>query len=428
MLVTAALSVVAIVQRRIADHAAAHALTQSRVAKAAALRAKAAALIPTDPQLGIVSAIEAYEIAPSSDAEHQLRDVLSNLGAGGTGPVETVPAAAFSPDGRRVVTVGRAGKAEMWNPHTGEPIRTIDAGNRVTAIAFSPDGTQFATSDLAGYARTWDTNTGRRRHTFSAHASLRGPLLSVAYSKSSSELVTVGVKDNGTIWNIHTGAAGTLNAFKPPTFAASFGLGGHVVALVGAGGVAGIASSKSPLKSTTFSGRPYLAVVSPRGDSVITADSSRLATCRLGFQKGSGVPVSRCRPLRGHAGPVTAAVFSPNGKEVMTSSIDGAARVWRTRSGVLPRVLPTHGGPVLDARFDSTGKLAVTAGADGTVRIWKVSTGEEIRAIRVSSGTPVLSAAFSPDDGSVILTVTAKGATKLWNWKTQKVNRSLGGT
>ena len=63
-------------------------------------------------------------------------------------------------------------------------------------------------------------------------------------------------------------------------------------------------------------------------------------------------------------GPVAQAVFSPDGKLVVTAGGGGEARIFRTNTGALVRRL-RHGAPLEAASFSPDGSLIVTAGSDG---------------------------------------------------------------
>src|SRR5262249_28503375 len=66
------------------------------------------------------------------------------------------------------------------------------------------------------------------------------------------------------------------------------------------------------------------------------------------------------------------AEFSPDGKRIVTASLDGSARVWDANSG-LPLTQPLkHGGPVRDAEFSPDGQRVITASDDGTAVIWDI--------------------------------------------------------
>ena len=71
-----------------------------------------------------------------------------------------------------------------------------------------------------------------------------------------------------------------------------------------------------------------------------------------------------------HRGAVTSAAFSPDSTCVVTTSIDGTARVWEASTGNPGPVLQ-HKPAVRSAVFSPPdGKLVLTTSADGTARIY----------------------------------------------------------
>ena len=59
------------------------------------------------------------------------------------GHTKDVRAVAYLPDGR-LVSGGSDRTVRVWNPATGEPLRTIKASTPVYAVAAAPDGRTFA--------------------------------------------------------------------------------------------------------------------------------------------------------------------------------------------------------------------------------------------------------------------------------------------
>ena len=76
------------------------------------------------------------------------------------GSYRGVDAAAFSPDGRQLTSIGRD-EVILWDTASGKEQYRLDSDHSVDATAFSPDGKQLA---LIGRDEVilWDTATGKR--------------------------------------------------------------------------------------------------------------------------------------------------------------------------------------------------------------------------------------------------------------------------
>ena len=86
-----------------------------------------------------------------------------------------VLAAAFSPDGSRVVTASDDRTARVWDARTGKPLtEPLAHQGTVRAAAFSPDGARVVTASDDKTARVWDARTGKPAHQ-APRASRQGP-------------------------------------------------------------------------------------------------------------------------------------------------------------------------------------------------------------------------------------------------------------
>src|SRR6185503_14664635 len=79
----------------------------------------------------------------------------------------TVTRAAFSPDGRRVVSGSSNGVLRIWNAHNGaELLRFPDRKSAFSGVALSADGELLATTSASVYKpvdgplRIWNSRTG----------------------------------------------------------------------------------------------------------------------------------------------------------------------------------------------------------------------------------------------------------------------------
>ena len=108
----------------------------------------------------------------------------------------------------------------------------------------------------------------------------------------------------------------------------------------------------------------------PRNDAAVC----RLATCLI--QHSWNLPALVLR----HRAKVTSAEFSPDGKKILTASLDGTARVWNAQTGAPLTPLLEHKAGVRLARFDPSAKKIITvAGELSEVsslqeRVWDAET------------------------------------------------------
>jgi len=117
--------------------------------------------------------------------------------------------------------------------------------------------------------------------------------------------------------------------------------------------------------------------------------------------------------LKGHAGAVNVASFSPDGRRIVTASCDNTARVWDAESGKEIALLKAHEDWVRSASFSRDGRRIVTASDDHTARVWDAESGTEIAGLRGHENW-LLSASFSPD-GQRIVTASYDNMARLWD-------------
>jgi WD40 repeat protein len=122
-----------------------------------------------------------------------------------------------------------------------------------------------------------------------------------------------------------------------------------------------------------------------------------------------------------HQDFVSSAEFSPDGKQIATSSEDKTAKIWDVATGKLLTSVEHQGG-VNSARFSPDGKQIVTAGSVNTAKVWDAATGKLLAS--VEHRDTVLSARFSPD-GKQIVTASTDRTAKVWDVATGKLLASM---
>jgi hypothetical protein len=291
-------------QRAIADQKAREAEEEKQRAEALARRAQAGELAvhaqnalanPLDPSesLPLILAREAVLTTWTVD-----RTVTANADAALRAAVDAAPpyrmtlpphrhtewvtSAAYSPDGRTIVTASGDQTARLWDAATGEHQRTLSGHTDwVTSAAYSPDGRTIVTASDDRTARLWDAATAEQLRTLSGHTDR---VRSAAYSPDGRTIVTASADGSARLWDAATGE---------PLLT----LSGHT------GGV-------------------NSAAYSPDGRTIVTASGDQ--TARL-WDAATG---EQLRTLSGHTDWVLSAAYSPDGRTIVTASGDQTARLW----------------------------------------------------------------------------------------------------
>jgi WD40 repeat protein len=113
--------------------------------------------------------------------------------------------------------------------------------------------------------------------------------------------------------------------------------------------------------------------------------------------------------LPGHTGIVTSLAFSPDGKRVVTGSIDKTIKVWDTANGNEIMILREHSLEVNCVAYSADGSKIASAGCDGA-KVWDASSGRKIINLSVADKTDHIQyyfgVVFSPDGAKMIATST----------------------
>jgi WD40 repeat protein len=201
----------------------------------------------------------------------------------GTGLPSHERAAAFSPDGSRIVTAGPDHTAKVSDARTGAEILTLKGQTgRVSAAPFSPDGSRIVTAGWGPTAHVWDSQTGAEILTLKGHTA---EVRSASFSHDGSRVVTGSSDNTAKVWDAKTGA--------------------EILTLKGHTG---------PVASASFS---------HDGSRIVTAGEDK--TVKL-WDAASGAELLTLK----HTGGFNSPLFSPDGSRILTISL-GKAQIWDSR-------------------------------------------------------------------------------------------------
>ena len=340
--------------------------------------------------------------------------------------------AAFSRDGRWLVTVGVDNKVIIWDFARRERYKTLtDHQDAVTTIAFSPDGKLFATGSDDQTVIVWDAKSFEKITTLREH---RGPVISVGFSPNGHLLAAAsdGGDKRTVLWETNhwtkvqelpegTGGFGNL-LFSPDS---------HKLSLPD--GEWDLSSGQKIADGKIWAGWNH-AAFSPDGRLMVKVDGTNLqfrAPARPGEAGDSRLIAER----RVHHDNGRAVAFSPNGKwlatgakniafhdaitrEIITwleyDSIvwsltfspdsrwlvsthgDGSIVIWDALERKRVGSLNGHSEAVRAIAVSPDGKRIASAGEDWSVIIWNADTGLK-EAVLTEHQASVIGVVFSPD-------------------------------
>ncbi|MFL5350675.1 MAG: WD40 repeat domain-containing serine/threonine protein kinase [Hyalangium sp.] len=125
--------------------------------------------------------------------------------------------------------------------------------------------------------------------------------------------------------------------------------------------------------------------------------------------------------LKGHTQTINELAFTPDGKQLITSSDDHTVRVWDLEHGGA-RVLAGHTDEVWRLELSPDGRSLATASKDRTVRLWNLETGES-RWLASHLG-PVNGIGFTPDGRHLVSICGGDDLLRIWDVATGALVRT----
>jgi WD40 repeat protein/serine/threonine protein kinase len=350
------------------------------------------------------------------------------------GPVDAV---AFSLDGKRLISGSWDGTVRIWNTDSGDALHKLDYGSQyVHGVAWSPQGNLVAAAgnDAAGGVKIWNAETGELQSTLAGHADA---VLSVAFSRDGTRLLSTSYDNTARLWDVATGRE--LRKFVGHSWwvwSAAFSPDESQVATASQDGTVriwNVASSTdetvaAPAVFTGHRGPVYSVAFSHDGKQVASGgyDNRVLlwdpALVRpFDFKRifsGEPVAASPHRALEGHLAAVRCVQFSADDKMIASAGHDNTVRVWVADKGKPIKILRGHAGWVRSCAFSPDGNSILSASHDHDARLWSIAAYEEMRILRArvleGHDDAVLAAAFNRD-GAIVGTASRDRTAKTWD-------------
>jgi WD40 repeat protein/tetratricopeptide (TPR) repeat protein len=362
-----------------------------------------------------------------------------------------VDRASFTADGTRVLTVTSSGlqlDPRLWDPQLWDKstasLELPAKGYSEHHPAFTPEGrfrAYWANMDHAVQVR--DEAAAKPR------SQMLGKLKSASFQGDCNHLLTIGEDKVLRVWPLVRGQPGptpltvcdgVTSAWMSPKGQQILTIQEEkaVVPILGTNtvGLMGSAQGQGPLlaASVLFPGRTEkrariwdankgrstaelwpppsinFAVFSQNGRQLVTVGVDG-SVCTWDATTGAAKHF-----FLGHGDAVSHAAFNPESSLVITTSRDFTARLWET-DPANSRTMPTlwHKGWVLHATFSPDGRKVLTTSSDKTACVWDIASGERLNVLKHAG--QVLEASFSRTDETYtrVVTVCEDKTARIWN-------------
>ena len=399
-----------------------------------------------------------------------------------------INALAFSADGTRLASGSTDKTVNLWDTGTGELMTTLTGHlNGIVALSFSPDGSTLASGSTDGTIKFWNTETGAllpiriTEHTKWVKA--------VSFTEDNSALVSVAFNGIIDFWDLKTSQkTGSQNAVHGDLLRGStLSADGSKLASVGvkatmffeAGSSGAILSTQMANRQVQLTeartGRELAAlnetdgVMDPGNSMAFSPDGKMVAFDSSGkiyvwnTETGNSINISLIDEenvpenpnnadgngdfvvfppdmMPHHITPsISALVFSPDGKKLISGNMGGKVQMWDAETGVaLAPFLAgqdmeeaVKGGPgnftvtyhdIIEALAFSSNSTLLAVGSNQKIRLLGSSKQPSLK----DAPRGVKSLAFAPDD-TVLLAGFRNGSIELWDMTTGERMTTLNG-
>jgi WD40 repeat protein/serine/threonine protein kinase/tetratricopeptide (TPR) repeat protein len=322
-----------------------------------------------------------------------------------------VASVAFTPNGKSVASVSWD-RITLWDAARKHP-EIILQGQAIgqSGVAYSPDGKTLAYAITGGIIKLCDPVTGQEFAKLSAQGD---DIRYVAFSRDSKRLA-VGKSSCLKVFDVTTlQELGTFTTGNDDNSAMALAPDGHT--LVMGGSIRGWDLTVWDIDTQhvrmilKHGARVCRAIYSPDGKSLITGDQwgNIYFWNAKTFAKESEIRLPNT-----NENWVSALAASPNAKTLITSRPSGWLVSVAAETGRLLATFKGHTNEVNCVAVLPDGNTLISGSRDGRMKLWDLSTGQQRFSLVAHQGNPVIAVAVAPD-GKTFATGGTDGKVRLW--------------
>lgn len=221
-------------------------------------------------------------------------------------------AAAFSPDGKNVISSGSSGSIKIWKISTENCVKTLGWGlDGISSVAYSPDGKYF----IAGGSKGVEEEIIREN----------GDTI-LSYTFSVGDVKIFDAKTYDCVKILKTNGSGTqiYLAYSPD--------GKKIISSTGGKSIKIWDAEKGECVKTleASSGSVSCLAYSPNGKYIVSGSNNPYSKTPDNSIRIWDAESGKCiKTLEGHTKGVRSIAFSPDGKHIVSGSYDNTIKIWK---------------------------------------------------------------------------------------------------
>ncbi len=345
-------------------------------------------------------------ITGSMDNTARVWDVATGdqvlLLSGNTGEVQSV---AISSDGSQVLTGSNT--ARLWNIFLKDQQLVFTVPAAITSSALAPDGQSILIGDESGNSGIWDLGSGKLIHEFpkdnhdvkTVAISPDGKLAAISVrSKSVSDMVEIN------LYSLPKGRLEktfTITNFQPFITALFFSADAKTIIVTINEDETQLIDIESGQVLRSIKGFGNSSAISPDGNLIAFHGGTRW------WNLVTGTDFALSNGMNGYL-----LAFSADGKLIAFASGNNELTVWDFSTQQLINRFSGHTDRITSLAFSPDNKFLLSGSTDNSARLWNIASGHMVRVY--SGHTAAVTSVRFIEDGKKIVTTSMDKSVRIW--------------